>query len=83
MALHTFVWLYFFNLLPSISRCVGQPREYLQGLMSRSIRRGMVEYFRRFRHDRAGAGSVDDCLWHRVRRRRALLLGAGVDAPRK
>jgi len=38
MALHTFVWLYFFNLLPSISRCVGQPREYLQGLMSRSIR---------------------------------------------
>ena len=22
MALHTFVWLYFFNLLPSISRCV-------------------------------------------------------------
>ena len=35
-AVHTFVWLYFFNLLPSISRCVGQPRESLLRLMGRS-----------------------------------------------
>jgi O-antigen/teichoic acid export membrane protein len=38
MALHTFVWLYFFNLLPSISRCTGQPREHLLRLMDRSVR---------------------------------------------
>jgi PST family polysaccharide transporter len=38
MALHTFVWLYFFNLLPSISRCVGLPREHLLGLMDKSVR---------------------------------------------
>ena len=37
-AVHTFVWLYFFNLLPSISRCVGQPRESLLRLMERSQR---------------------------------------------
>ena len=37
-AVHTFVWLYFFNLLPSISRCVGQPRESLLQLMERSQR---------------------------------------------
>ena len=35
-AVQTFVWLYFFNLLPSISRCVGQPRESLLRLMERS-----------------------------------------------
>ena len=35
-AVLTFVWLYFFNLLPSISRCVGQPRESLLRLMGRS-----------------------------------------------
>ena len=35
-AVHTFVWLYFFNLLPSICRCVGQPRELLLRLMERS-----------------------------------------------
>ena len=34
--MQTFVWLYFFNLLPSISRCVGQPRESLLRLMERS-----------------------------------------------
>jgi O-antigen/teichoic acid export membrane protein len=38
MALHTFVWLYFFNLLPSIARCVGQPKSQLIGLMNRSMR---------------------------------------------
>jgi O-antigen/teichoic acid export membrane protein len=37
MALHTFVWLYFFNLLPSISRCVPLPHETLIGLMRRSV----------------------------------------------
>jgi len=38
MALHTFVWLYFFNLLPSISRCVGAPARQLLDLMDGSIR---------------------------------------------
>jgi O-antigen/teichoic acid export membrane protein len=38
MALNTFVYLYFFNLLPSISRCVALPRSHLLGLMDRSIR---------------------------------------------
>jgi O-antigen/teichoic acid export membrane protein len=38
MALHTFVWLYFFNMLPSISRCVGWPHEHLVELMDRSVR---------------------------------------------
>jgi len=38
MALHTFVWLYFFNLLPSISRCVGHPVGRLLELMNRSAR---------------------------------------------
>jgi O-antigen/teichoic acid export membrane protein len=38
MALHTFVWLYFFNLLPSISRCVGRPAGQLLDLMNGSIR---------------------------------------------
>lgn len=38
MALHTFVWLYFFNLLPSISRCVGRPAGQLLDLMDGSIR---------------------------------------------
>jgi PST family polysaccharide transporter len=37
MALHTFVFLYFFNLLPSISRCAGQPHETLRALMKRSV----------------------------------------------
>ncbi len=34
--MQTFVRFYFFNLLPSISRCVGQPRESLLRLMERS-----------------------------------------------
>jgi len=38
MALHTFVWLYFFNLLPSISRCSGLPRAHLLQLMDNSMR---------------------------------------------
>ncbi|HEY1753827.1 MAG TPA: flippase [Bryobacteraceae bacterium] len=38
MALHTFVWLYFFNLLPSISRCAVLPHQTLLELMDRSVR---------------------------------------------
>jgi O-antigen/teichoic acid export membrane protein len=38
MALHTFVWLYFFNLLPSITRCASLPNEHLLELMDRSVR---------------------------------------------
>jgi O-antigen/teichoic acid export membrane protein len=38
MALHTFVWLYFFNLLPSISRLVAQPHGRLLELMDHSVR---------------------------------------------
>ncbi len=37
IALHTFVWLYFFNLLPSLSRCVSIPKQYLLGLLRRSL----------------------------------------------
>jgi len=40
MALHTFVYLYFFNLLPSISRCAALPHKYLLELMDRSVRFG-------------------------------------------
>jgi O-antigen/teichoic acid export membrane protein len=38
MAMHTFVALYFFNLLPSIARCVGHPDSQLLQLMDRSMR---------------------------------------------
>ncbi len=38
MALHTFVWMYFFNLLPSISRTRQAPRPALCGLLGPSIR---------------------------------------------
>jgi len=38
MALNTFVWLYFFNLLPSISRCVTKPHTDLLALMDQSVR---------------------------------------------
>lgn len=38
MAMHNFVVLYFFNLLPSISRCVGKPNSQLLQLMDRSVR---------------------------------------------
>jgi O-antigen/teichoic acid export membrane protein len=37
MALHTFVYLYFYNMLPSVSRCVGQPMNVLQRLMRQSM----------------------------------------------
>jgi O-antigen/teichoic acid export membrane protein len=37
MALHTFVWLYFFNLLPSMSRSASLDRGELQGLVDRSM----------------------------------------------
>jgi O-antigen/teichoic acid export membrane protein len=37
MALHTFVWLYFFNLLPLISRVVAEPKSVLLRLMENSI----------------------------------------------
>lgn len=37
MALHTFVWLYFYNLLPSISQSSLRPSEDLQKLMSKSL----------------------------------------------
>jgi O-antigen/teichoic acid export membrane protein len=36
-ALHTFVWLYFFNLLPSLSRCVGRPRSALLAITGPSM----------------------------------------------
>ena len=38
MGLHTFVWLYFFNMLPSISRCVAEPASSLRNLISGSLR---------------------------------------------
>jgi O-antigen/teichoic acid export membrane protein len=37
MALHTFVWLYFFNLLPTLARGVTQPGERLRALVGRSV----------------------------------------------
>ena len=38
MALHTFVWRYFFNLLPSISLCALRSKEDLLELMGESVR---------------------------------------------
>lgn len=38
MALNTFVYLYFFNLLPSISRCFSAPNAHLLALVDGSIR---------------------------------------------
>lgn len=38
MAVHTFVWLYFFNLLPSISRTVSGPVAELERLLGSSLR---------------------------------------------
>jgi len=38
MALHTFVWWYFFNLLPSVSRTADGPRESLRALLEPSIK---------------------------------------------
>lgn len=37
MSLHTFVWLYFINLLPSISRTASEPRPELRRLVRRSL----------------------------------------------
>lgn len=37
MAIHAFVWLYFYNLLPSISRCKKHPEQTLQSLMANSF----------------------------------------------
>jgi O-antigen/teichoic acid export membrane protein len=37
MSLHTFVWLYFVNLLPSISRGASRPRPELERLIERSL----------------------------------------------
>jgi O-antigen/teichoic acid export membrane protein len=37
ISLHTFVWLYFFNLLPSLARSTQRPPEVLRSLMQTSI----------------------------------------------
>jgi O-antigen/teichoic acid export membrane protein len=37
MALHTFVYLYFYNLLPSLSRGAARPTKHLRELLSRSL----------------------------------------------
>ena len=37
MAIHTFVWWYFFNMLPSISRLTNRPREELRSLIQPSM----------------------------------------------
>ncbi|MBI1354826.1 MAG: oligosaccharide flippase family protein [Acidobacteria bacterium] len=37
MSVHTFVWWYFFNLLPAISRTTAQPREELRRLIAPSL----------------------------------------------
>ena len=38
VALHTFVWLYFFNLLPSLSRAWRQERSSFADIIDRSLR---------------------------------------------
>lgn len=38
LAIHTFVWWYFFNLLPGVSRCAPDGLEALTALMARSMR---------------------------------------------
>lgn len=38
IALHTFVWLYFYNLLPSLSRATATSQEDLQKILHRSMR---------------------------------------------
>lgn len=37
IALHTFVWMYFFNIYPSITRCTRQTTDSLQSLVGKSI----------------------------------------------
>ena len=41
LALHTFVWLYFFNLLPSLSRALATTDEDWRSLTQRSLRTSM------------------------------------------
>ena len=38
VALHTFVWMYFFNIYPSISRCTRQEPEAFQNLLGKSLK---------------------------------------------
>jgi O-antigen/teichoic acid export membrane protein len=38
ISLHTFVWLYFLNLMPSMARCSQQPIERLQRLLHKSMK---------------------------------------------
>lgn len=38
LAIHTFVWWYFFNLLPTVSRCAPNGLKELTALMARSMR---------------------------------------------
>lgn len=38
MALHTFVWLYFYNLLPAVSRLASSPSEQLRHTIATSLR---------------------------------------------
>ena len=38
LAIHTFVWWYFFNLLPAVSRCAPDGVEELRALLGRSMR---------------------------------------------
>jgi O-antigen/teichoic acid export membrane protein len=37
VALHSFVWMYFVNLYPAISRCTQQPEDILQGFVGKSL----------------------------------------------
>lgn len=38
LAIHTFVWWYFFNLLPAVSRCAPDGIEELRGLLGKSMK---------------------------------------------
>jgi len=38
MTLHAFIWLYFYNMLPTISRCSRRPQEELQSFMAHSMK---------------------------------------------
>jgi O-antigen/teichoic acid export membrane protein len=38
MTLHTFIWLYFYNIFPSMSRFAGEGEETLQNLMTNSLK---------------------------------------------
>ena len=45
LALHTFVWLYFFNLLPGLSRALGTFRDEWRSLVTRSLRTALWPAF--------------------------------------